>query len=62
MITIIKRGTKHQTTCGSCGAVLTYEDEDILRTRTIVCMDIINDVKYIICPQCNQEIYLEKSK
>jgi RNase P subunit RPR2 len=51
MIIIIKRETKHRITCDSCGVVLIYEDEDI-------CVN--GNSAYIICPQCNQKIYLEE--
>jgi NAD-dependent SIR2 family protein deacetylase len=51
MITVIKRGTRRRATCSSCGAVLSYEEEDI-------CVND-NSAYVIYCPQCNHEIYAD---
>ena len=61
MIKIIKRGTREIQECSQCGCLFSYEQEDIKKD--------INDnfkmglshysKKYIICPQCKNEVTLE---
>lgn len=65
MIEILKEGTKKKVTCRNCGAILSYEREDICRRRNspwgtghahiIDCPDV-EAFDYIICPQCEQKI------
>lgn len=58
MIEIIKAGTKKKITCHECGAVLSYEDEDVKTERNP--QDRWNpDKQYIVCPQCNSVIVLK---
>lgn len=63
MIEIIKAGTKKKITCHECGAVLSYEDEDIKTERNPLKetpQDRWNpDKQYIACPQCNSVIVLK---
>ena len=67
MIKILKRGTSKEVTCESCGSVLSYEEEDIIKEET-------KDVKlyeeffskrkesHIVCPVCNKKIILEATR
>lgn len=58
MIEIIKAGTKKKITCHECGAVLSYEDEDI-KTETNPQDRWNPDKQYIVCPQCDSVIVLK---
>lgn len=51
MIQIIKRGTRKTCTCKDCGCVFSYESEDV---------KIGGGYPYVICPQCNTQMYAIK--
>lgn len=62
MIRIIKPGFLCKTTCNNCGAYLSYDDRTDTTTENITAYST-NDAcfkvdykKYIICPQCKNEI------
>lgn len=60
MIEIIKQGTKNRVECNNCGALLSYQTDDVRENyygRTFLGYE-----KYIICPQCSNRIILEASK
>ena len=64
MIKIIKPGYLKEAQCSKCGAVLSYDENEDVETRYE--KDIASTmetyrkpVKYITCPQCNNEIILK---
>ena len=73
---VIKRGKKYkEVTCDFCEAVIAYENSDIQDEDAISRTNLIkplsgntpaanwnlNTIKYIICPECNHKIYIEKT-
>ena len=66
MIEILERGTRKQCECENCGAVLSYEKDDIktqsIRTFSLRTFKPVYPSKYIICPQCKHPISVEVSK
>ena len=64
MINIIKPGYLKETQCLKCGAVLSYDENEDVETRyakgiASTMETYRKPVKYIICPQCNNEIVLK---
>ena len=65
MIKIIKPGFLKEIQCSKCGAVLQYDErEDVIR-KPINPNDFHIDPyktfdRFIICPQCNNEIKLDE--
>lgn len=58
MIKIIRQGNKKKKIeCENCEAILQYEPEDIRETKAKVSWK-----RFIICPQCNNEIIIESSR
>lgn len=55
MIKIIKKGTRKQIECSQCGALLSYESEDV---KLVNKANGWSDKEYITCPQCSNEIIL----
>lgn len=58
MIKVLEHGIR-KITCSNCKAKLQYEQEDIQKVE--VQDDILTDGeirKYIICPECDNEIFL----
>ena len=55
MIKVLEHGVM-KVTCPNCKAKLQYEQEDIITEKTP------GGKRYIICPDCNFEIILNKSK
>jgi RNase P subunit RPR2 len=61
MITILKKGTKKTINCYNCGALLSYEGEDI-EVKTVSTRFSSSSISYITCPQCQEQIRLESTK
>ena len=59
MIKVIKPGTRNQVECNQCGALLSYQKEDIKESDRYYAQNLTFSYKYIICPQCNHEVTLE---
>ena len=55
MIKVLEHGVR-KVTCPNCKAKLQYEQEDIITEKTP------GGKRYIICPDCNSEIVLNKTK
>ncbi len=55
MIKVLEHGIM-KVTCPNCKAKLQYEQEDIITEKTP------GGKRYIICPDCNSEIVLNKTK
>ena len=69
MIKVIKPGFKKEVECPKCGAVLTYDEQEDVQTKTqktfsaYIGPDLyISYKKYIICPQCKHEIILKQTR
>ena len=64
MIKVIKPGFLKEVTCQKCGAVLSYDSQEDVKSRSSKtfltnCVEAANrQEKYIICPQCKHEIVL----
>lgn len=65
MVEVIKHGEikKKKIDCNSCGAVLRYEDSDII-TRRLQNMFglVIGEERYIVCPDCKGAILINNNK
>lgn len=59
MIKIIKEGTINRIECDYCGALLSYDINDIQKENEKEHWPCYSLVKYIICPQCQNKIILE---
>lgn len=57
MIKIIRQGSKKKIECENCGALLQYEPEDIRERKGKVSWR-----RFIVCPQCEEEVITESSK
>lgn len=62
MIKIITPGTKNRIECDYCGALLSYDKEDIKREETIFGSQVFKITKSIECPQCKNKIILEATR
>ncbi len=68
MKVIIKRGTKQTMTCEKCGCYFSYDEEDIETKSEYDKYDPLANFysmdhpKYIECPQCCSEIYIQQSE
>lgn len=62
MIEILKKGTRKQCTCEHCGAVMSYEKNDIksggVRSFNLRLLNA-TPPNYIICPQCKHPVEVE---
>ena len=63
MIKVLEYGIR-KVTCPNCKAKLQYEQEDIQVRRTPADLVFYEDseIKYIICPDCENEIILNPIK
>jgi len=63
MIKVLEHGIR-KITCPHCKAKLQYEQEDIQvkRSSADFMFDEENEVKFIVCPDCENEIYLTHIK
>jgi hypothetical protein len=59
MIEILHEGTKNRIKCTFCGALLSYQKEDIKEKECYRSQRDSYILKYISCPQCNQIIIME---
>lgn len=63
MIEVLKKGTRKQCTCENCGAVMSYEKNDIKdkpkRTIDFRTLKPVYPQNYIICPQCKHPVEVE---
>lgn len=55
MIKVLEHGVR-KVTCPNCKAKLQYEQEDVIVEKCI------GGKRYIICPDCNSEIILNKKE
>ena len=62
MIEIIERGNKKRITCKHCGAVLSYEPEDVKEEEHHFGPMDFKLEKFINCPQCQTKIALEATR
>lgn len=68
MRTIIKKGTRKQLTCSKCGCLFSYEEEDIQHLEyengayTFVEGTKHGYKNYVMCPQCDYDNAIEKTK
>ena len=53
MIKVLEHGVR-KVTCPNCKAKLQYEQEDIISEKRL------NGKSWIICPDCNKEIIIDK--
>ena len=65
MIKIIKPGTLREVTCNNCGAVLSYDTTEDMKTENLKlfhanCVEAYkSQQQYIIYPQCKNKIVLK---
>lgn len=62
MIKILVPGTKNRIDCTFCGAVLSYDKDDIKENERFLGPRSSYFEKYIIYPQCKYRIVLEAQK
>lgn len=64
MIEIIKKGTKQIITCKQCGCKFSFENEDLKYLGQDGFHTGIKQgyKKYVICPQCENEIVVEQTR
>lgn len=60
MIKVLKQGTKNIVDCAFCGATLSYQNSDIKEKEIYYSQRETNFIKYIVCPQCQFVIDLQK--
>lgn len=58
MIKVLRKGTRKQIECENCGALLQYEETDIIKEE----LRFNEYVKYITCPQCFSNICVEATR
>lgn len=58
MIKVLREGTKKQTECNECGALLEYTNKDIEKTQ----IRIDEYINSITCPCCKDKILLSVSR
>lgn len=60
MIKIIKTGTIKEVMCQKCGALLSYDEKEDVKTDSVDSdFGPIYIDKHITCPQCKNKIMLE---
>lgn len=59
MVKILKEGMKNRVSCDFCGAVLSYQKDDIKEQECYRNQRDSYILRYITCPQCNQKIIME---
>lgn len=69
MIKILKPGTRKETECSNCGALLSYDFSDILEKSSKAIAETSStfwlnskEKTYIVCPQCKKEIILSSTR
>ena len=58
MIKIIKEGTRNTVQCETCGCLFCYDAEDIEWEEVVS----KTTRRWVVCPQCNEEVTLEQSR
>lgn len=58
MINIVRRGTKKVVVCDKCGAVLRYDENDIIEESFMNAFNMQRYNKFIYCPQCDYKIFV----
>lgn len=61
MIKILIRGTKNRIDCNFCGAVMSYDKEDIKEEEKFLSQRETYFENYIICPQCKNRIIFKNN-
>lgn len=61
MIKIIKKGTRRQATCETCGCIFSYEAEDINPNCAFPGMKP-GYKNHVICPQCHNDIIVSQTR
>ena len=59
MVKILKEGMKNRVSCAFCGAVLSYQKDDIKEQECYRNQRDSYILRYITCFQCNQKIIME---
>ncbi len=62
MIEVIMPGTKNRVTCDFCGALISYEVDDIKEKETFFSQKESYFQKCITCPQCKNLIILRSNQ
>lgn len=62
MIEIIEPGTKNRINCNFCGALLSYQKDDVKEHFYDAPMQPTGYEKYITCPQCQHKVVLEATR
>ena len=62
MIKIIKEGTRKIAKCPNCGCEFSYEEEDIEKDGILANNSVFIGKTCVVCPQCDKEIVLERSR
>lgn len=62
MIQILKPGTKNRIECNYCGALLSYDKEDIKHEEMHFGPMDFAIKNYIVCPQCKTKVVLEATR
>ena len=62
MIKVIREGTRNRIECDYCGALLAYDKEDTQKREQHLGPCGYGIIKYIICPQCQNEIVMEGTR
>lgn len=58
MIKIIKKGTRQKIECEECGCYFSFDEEDIEKAPSALSL-LSSKAKTIVCPQCENAIYLD---
>ncbi len=60
MIKIVKPGSIKEVMCQKCGALLSYDEKEDVKTDGVDSdFGLMHMGKYITCPQCKNKIMLE---
>lgn len=62
MVKVLVPGTKNRMTCGFCGAILSYDKDDIKKNEKFLGAHNSYFEKYIVCPQCQYCNVLEAQR
>ena len=60
MVEVIKHGEKNIIDCDFCGAQLKYTADDIKEKEYYISQRESDFVKYIVCPDCNNNVEIHK--
>lgn len=62
MVKVLVPGTKNRMTRGFCGAILSYDKDDIKENERFLGAHNSYFEKYIVCPQCQYYNVLEAQR